>query len=321
MSSGFVEESELERGIKTSQVPPVVAEAVIPEHGQTSIGRESEDKSATISTSAVDEDDIDAVHDTGQIGLARLKSFDSRFDFYPAFSTGRSLVLDSLAGQIFRIMKKMDAYRKKIKAEHHVEPCDLGWGERRHKRWEKLTVKLWKKIKEYDAASINAKTVNEYERPGKDAIEKLKFWLDKKLNAQRHMYNDQDVDDFRMLGPKRGPIKKLVHETLPTSRLARFLLRPFRARSSKAEHFESVEYGEKTLNWIGTVAFLLCACVLFVIPLALTVYFEENITVKVSLILVMCLLVTILALATEQDEGRRLLLLFAYVAIVCTLLS
>lgn len=59
MSSGFVEESELERGIKTSQVPPVVAEAVIPEHGQTSIGRESEDKSSTISTSAVDEDDID----------------------------------------------------------------------------------------------------------------------------------------------------------------------------------------------------------------------------------------------------------------------
>lgn len=51
-------------------------------------------------------------------------------------------------------MKKMDAYRKKIKAEHHVEPCDLGWGERRHKRWEKLTVKLWKKIKEYGETLI-----------------------------------------------------------------------------------------------------------------------------------------------------------------------
>lgn len=88
------------------------------------------------------------------MGLARLKSFDSRFNFYPAFPEGRSLVLDSLAGQIFRIMKKMEAQRKRIKAKHHVEPCNLRWGKRDHKRWEKVTTKLRKKIQEYGRKSL-----------------------------------------------------------------------------------------------------------------------------------------------------------------------
>lgn len=188
---------------------------------------------------------IPAEHDTGQIGLARLKSFDSRFNFYPAFPTGRSLVLDSLAGQIYRIMVGMEAQRKKIKAKHHVEPCSLSRGKREYKRWERITTKLMRKIQEYgrtppamlrlaradarlnptaDAASVNAKTVNEYECPREEALKKLQDWLNKQNNAQRHLYNGQDVDAFRMLGPKRGPIEKFVHETLPVADPTGFLL-------------------------------------------------------------------------------------------------
>lgn len=83
------------------------------------------------------------------MGLARLKSFDPRFNFYPAFPTGRSLVLDSIAAQIFRILMRMEAQRKKIKAKHHVEPCGLRRRKREHKKWERMTTKLRKKMQEY----------------------------------------------------------------------------------------------------------------------------------------------------------------------------
>lgn len=92
---------------------------------------------------------FDLEHDTGQMGLARVKSYDSRFNFYPAFPTARSLVLNSLGGQVNRIMMRMEAHRKKIKTKHHVEPCDLRRGERDRRRWEKMEKKLKRKMKEY----------------------------------------------------------------------------------------------------------------------------------------------------------------------------
>lgn len=154
MSIAFDGADILERGTNANQVPQGVAEAMTPEVGQASNGRESDDQgSATIPFSTYG-DELDPEHDTGQMGLARLKSFDPRFNFYPAFPTGRSLVLDSIAAQIFRILMRMEAQRKKIKAKHHVEPCGLRRRKREHKKWERMTTKLRKKMQEYGRVSL-----------------------------------------------------------------------------------------------------------------------------------------------------------------------
>lgn len=75
-----------------------------------------------------------------------------------------------------------------------------------------------------DAASVNAKMVNEFECPREEAVKALQDWLNKQNHAHRHMYNGQDADAFRMLGPKRGPIERFVHETLPVKTATAFLL-------------------------------------------------------------------------------------------------
>lgn len=162
--------------------------------------------------------------------------------------------------------------------------------------------------------------VNEYECPREEALKTLQDWLNKQNNAHSQMYNDQDVDAFRMLEPKRGPIEKFVHETLPATTATAFFLRPFRARSSKTEDFEYHGYSERVLKRIGGVVSLLCISALLVIPMGLLVYFDTN-TVRLSVVLVMCSLISLLAQETEKDEGRRLLLVFAYLATIGTLLS
>lgn len=63
-------------------------------------------------------------------------------------------MLDSLAWQIYRIMMKMEAQRKKIKAKHHVEPCGLRIGCRDQKRWEKMNTKLSRKMTEYGRSPL-----------------------------------------------------------------------------------------------------------------------------------------------------------------------
>lgn len=66
---------------------------------------------------------------------------------------------------------------------------------------------------------------------------------------------------------------------------------------------------------------LLCNFVFLVIPLGLLACFDTNSTVKVSVVLGMCSLVSLLAQMTEKDEGRQWLLVFAYLAIIGALLS
>ncbi|KAL1868301.1 hypothetical protein Daus18300_006025 [Diaporthe australafricana] len=318
MSSGFVETIELERGTNGSQAPPA-----LPEVGQSESGSCSGGQGSDKITPVTDEDDLDPGHGTGQIGLARLKSYDNRFNFYPILSTSTSLLIESLGGQVHRIEGMMEAQRKKIKAKHHVEPCGLKWGEPDHKRWEKLTTRLRRKKKEYHAAWINAKTIDEYECPREETLEILRDWLNEQHNPLRHMYNGKGIDatDFRMLGPTRGPIAKFVHETLPTSRPARLLMRPFRAQSSKTESFEYHRFDEKNLNRLGMAVSMLCISGFFVIPLVLMAYFDTNTTLKLFLVLVMCSLVSYMAQMTERLEGRRLILVLAYLAISLTLLK
>ncbi|KAK7718781.1 hypothetical protein SLS63_010387 [Diaporthe eres] len=234
MSSAFAEAGALERGTNADQAPPVVAEAIVPEVDGNGNGRNSDEPGSTTIPSSTDEDDLEPERDTGQVGLARLKSYDSRFNFYPAFPTGRSLVVESLAWEIHRVMMKMKAQRKKIKAKHHVEPCRLSRGKRDRKKWDKMMTKLQRKTTEYDLAFVNAKTVNEYECPREEALKTLQDWLNKQDSALRHLYNGQDVDGF---------------------------------------------------------------------------------------LLTMCVLVSVLAQVTEKDEGRRWLLVFAYLATISALLS
>lgn len=97
--------------------------------------------------------------------------------------------------------------------------------------------------------------------------------------------------------------------------------RPFRSRSSKTEDFEFHEYSEKVLNRIGGVVSLLCICVVLVVPLGFLACFELNGTVKYSIVLTMCFVVSLLAQMTEKDEGRQWLLVFAYLPIISALLS
>lgn len=66
--------------------------------------------------------------------------------------------------------------------------------------------------------------VNEYERPRDEALKTLQDWLNRRHNAQSHLYNGQDVDEFHMLGPRRGPIEKFAHEILPGMKPTAYLL-------------------------------------------------------------------------------------------------
>lgn len=75
-----------------------------------------------------------------------------------------------------------------------------------------------------DLALVHAKMVNAYECPQEAALKNLQDWLNMQHSARRHLYDGQKAGAFRLLGPKRGPIERFVHETLPTTRPTGFLL-------------------------------------------------------------------------------------------------
>lgn len=106
-----------------------------------------------------------------------------------------------------------------------------------------------------------------------------------------------------------------------SSGLTSFVKRPFRDRSSKTEDFEFNGYSGKVLNRIGGVVSLLCICLVLVVPLGFLACFDLNSTVKYSIVLTMCVLVSLLARVMEKDEGRQWLLVFAYLATMSALLS
>lgn len=66
---------------------------------------------------------------------------------------------------------------------------------------------------------------------------------------------------------------------------------------------------------------MLCICVVLGVPLAFLACFDLDVTVKVSIILAMCFVVSLVAQVTEKDEGRQWLLVFAYLATISALLS
>lgn len=52
----------------------------------------------------------------------------------------------------------------------------------------------------------------------------LHDWIGKTPDGQWEMYDAQNVDLFRLVGPERGPIARLVHEFVPAMSLAEFVL-------------------------------------------------------------------------------------------------
>lgn len=92
--------------------------------------------------------------------------------------------------------------------------------------------------------------------------------------------------------------------------------RPFRARSSGDETLDYRAYPGPTLERVATAVALLLLIVFLLMPLAVLAYFGANVTISASLVLGMAVLVFFLAEAMEKSEGRRLLLIFAYLAVM-----
>ncbi|KAK2598795.1 hypothetical protein N8I77_012182 [Diaporthe amygdali] len=222
MSGASIDLDELERG---TQAPSVVHEAVTRQTGQNdSSGSNLEGSASTTASREAVEDDIAPEHDVGQVGLARLKSKDPQFNFYPLFENERAMVLDSSVLEIHNLSRKMHRLRKSIKAKHGVEPRGLGRRQRGRKRWEMMSKKMRDKLKEFDAGFVTWKAIDECARPHPGALEMLHHWIEKQPDQQWGMYNVQDVDLFRLLGPERGPIERFVHEYVPATDLAESVL-------------------------------------------------------------------------------------------------
>lgn len=91
---------------------------------------------------------------------------------------------------------------------------------------------------------------------------------------------------------------------------------PFQTRSSEDDNFKYRVYKESTLQHVATAVALLLILVFLLMPLAVLAYFGTNVTVGVCLVLPMAVLVFFLAESMEKSEGRRLLLVCGYLAVM-----
>lgn len=160
------------------------------------------------------------------------------------------MVLDSTVVEIHNLSRKMRQLRKRIKAKNGVEPRALGRGKRGRKRWEMMSKRMRDKLKELgippstalldilslrpnniddggllaDAGFVAWKAMDECARPQPGGLKMLHHWIENQPEQHWEMYNDQDVDLFRLLGPERGPIARFVHESVPAMALAEYVL-------------------------------------------------------------------------------------------------
>lgn len=66
---------------------------------------------------------------------------------------------------------------------------------------------------------------------------------------------------------------------------------------------------------------LLAMCTFLVLPLALLSYYDSNRAVRTALVLGMCVVVSLVARGIEADEGRQIVLVCAYGAIISGFLT
>lgn len=94
-----------------------------------------------------------------------------------------------------------------------------------------------------------------------------------------------------------------------------------RTNSAKSEDLTFDRYEDGVLSWIVGALLLLGLCIFFILPLALLSYYDSNRGVRTGLVLGMCFLVSLLARAIEPDEGRQIILVCAYGALISGFLS
>lgn len=75
-----------------------------------------------------------------------------------------------------------------------------------------------------DAGFATWKTIDECARPQPGALKMLQHWMGKQPDQHWRVYDSKEVDLFRLLGPERGPIERFVHENLPATHLAEYVL-------------------------------------------------------------------------------------------------
>jgi len=80
-------------------------------------------------------------------------------------------------------------------------------------------------------------------------------------------------------------------------------------------------YTDKGLNWLISVILLLVLCIFLVLPLALLSFFESDHVAKTVVVVVMCVLVSFLTRAIEPNEGRQIILVCGYSAIMSGFLA
>lgn len=88
--------------------------------------------------------------------MARLKSCDPRFNFYPTFAVERSLALDFRAEKIQFLRIDIQVHREGIKTLYNVtDPCYLPQNNKHRKKFEKLTSNLAEHVEKYSMSNFH----------------------------------------------------------------------------------------------------------------------------------------------------------------------
>ncbi|KAJ4386814.1 hypothetical protein N0V93_009712 [Gnomoniopsis smithogilvyi] len=220
------------------------------------------------------------------------------------------------------------------------------------KKLQSMMEMLGKSLAQYDATLVNSKSIESSERPQKGSLEEVKLWLSERSRDQLELYKSSDPDNFRIIGSTKGPMDKLVKTIIPVTKLGAVLLvslycsiqakvvsetlssaREYlstddqqktpirRTNSTKSEDLAFDRYEDGVLSWIVGALLLLAISVFFILPLALLSYYESDRAVRTGLVLAMCFLASLLARAIEPDEGRQIVLVCAYGALISGFLS
>ncbi|KAJ4413988.1 hypothetical protein N0V82_008198 [Gnomoniopsis sp. IMI 355080] len=286
---------------------------------------------------------------SGIRGFARIKDYDPRFNFHPALAIERSMVLDYQAQKIVGLGRKIQTMRRKIERTHLVDPRVPPARYRVHrKRVVKRGLKtredtafftsssiskdaqklqgmmevLGKSLAQYDATLVNSKSIESSDRPQKGSLEEVKLWLSERSRDQLELYSSSDPENFRIIGSRKGPMDSLVKTIIPVTKLGAVLLFAMqktpirRTNSAKSEDLAIDRYEDGVLSWIVGALLLLVISVFFILPLALLSYYDSNRAVRTGLVLGMCFLASLLARAIEPDEGRQIVLVCAYGALI-----
>lgn len=71
---------------------------------------------------------------------------------------------------------------------------------------------------------MNARIVGSSECPERRSLQQLRLWLAQASPGHVGPYESEDIEDFRMLAPRQGPIENLVKTILPVAHVGSFIL-------------------------------------------------------------------------------------------------